>query len=197
MKKKDIVKTPSKKLTKKQLKQLASFTDPGTILVTLSNEGWTIEESIKHLVSIANGVDDESKPSTQLAAIRYLNQLIVDTMERSGLMVMATKKFIGKKGEEVRLSGQLVSSILRGQKEQTSLAELASGTNKNLNTKEEKNDNSRPKRIGPDSGRQKGESRSDLHTSKAPTGQQTEDGHFNGISQDNASSFIDKTGDFL
>lgn len=198
MTKNAIEKTPHRRLTKKQLKELASFTDPGTILTSLAKEGWTLEESIQHLVSIAKG-DGETKTSTQLNAIRYLNQLVIDSMERSGLMIMATKKFTGEHGEEVRFSGHVVSSVLRGQKEQTTPAELSTG----ILEKEDNNGNDRRKNgeNGKAEGIEENKERkqdSSLHTSKPPTGRETESGHFDGIArrsegdpnEDNSADFI-------
>ena len=111
----------SKKLTTRQLKQLANLTDTGSILATLHKLNWTIEESIGYIVQIAR---DASKEATRLNAIRYLNQLVMDTMERSGLTVIATHKVVGEDGEELSLTGHVVSSILRDQSERTSAEEL-------------------------------------------------------------------------
>lgn len=200
---KDIVKTPCKRLTKKQLTQLASFTDPGTVLTALAKEGWSIEESIQHLVTIAKGDAEGVKTSTQLNAIRYLNQLIIDAMERSGLMVMATKKFVGEGGEEMRFSGHVVSSVLRGQKEQTTPAELSTDTIE----EENKNGNTRSKngKDGKDEGgkgskksRKNKGAESSLHSSKFPIGREAERGHFNGISkQDGSSADEGNSADFI
>lgn len=179
-----IQKPPTRKLTKKQAKALASFTDPATILVALADEEWTVQKAIQHLVDIAKGsreveedgnkIEKEVKTTTQLAAIKYLNQLIIDAMERSGLMVLATKKFVGEDGEEVRLSGHMVSSILRGQKEQTTPEELVT----NIITEENENGQDSSKRKDEEDGRKSG-----LETSKPPTGKETDCGHFDGISK--------------
>jgi len=168
------IKTPRKKLTKKQLKQLASFTDPGTILASLANEGWTIEESIQHLVAIAKDEGKKVKDSTRLATIKYLNQLVVDAMERSGMMMIATKKFVGEDGGEYKFSGHIVESVLRGQKEQTTPAELSTDIIKKEN--EDENSKSESTKNG------EGERKSSLHISKPPTGAEADNGHFNGIS---------------
>lgn len=198
MTKNAIEKTPSKKLTKKQLRQLASFTDPGTVLATLSKEGWTIEESIQHLVSIAKG-EDGTKTSTQLNAIRYLNQLVIDAMERSGMMIMASKKYVGEDGEEVRFSGHVVSSVLRGQKEQTTPAELTT----DVIEKEDDNGNERSEdgEDGEDEGNKEGKERSQessLSTSKPPTGREAKSGHFKGVAErSKGDPNENKSGDFI
>jgi hypothetical protein len=193
MTKNEITKPPTRKLTKKQLKQLASFTDPGTVLSSLSEAGWTIEEAIKHLVTIAKGEDKSAKTSTQLAAIRYLNQLIVDAMERSGLMLMASAKITGKGGEELRLSGHVVQSILGGQKEQTTPQELLKQKDKKDDSEKESQEEDIPKTKTEEAGE------AGLHSSKFPTGAGVEGGHFDGISKaspDQARSG-GASGDFL
>ena len=104
---------PLKRLTQKQKRELAAFTDPGTILSTLNRYGWTIEKSIEYLVKIA---EDSTKKSVQLNAIKYLNQLTIDAMQRSGLMVTATRLFKGGE-EEIKFTGHIVSNSLKNQKE--------------------------------------------------------------------------------
>lgn len=201
-----IEKTPCRRLTKKQLRQLASFTDPGTVLAALAKESWTIEESIQHLVSIAKGKEEGIKTSTQLNAIKYLNQLIIDSMERSGLMVIATKKYVGEDGGEVRFSGQVVSSILRGQKEQTTPAQLSTDIiekedkNGESTSKKRKNGKDERSEEGQETAVKEGEGReeSSLHTSKLPTGRETESGHFDGISRgDIGEPEEGNSGDFI
>lgn len=114
-----------KKLSTRQLKQLANFTDPASILSYLQREKWTIEESIKYLIEIAR---ESQKDATRLAAIRYLNQLVLDAMERSGMLAMATRKIIGDDGEEISFTGHVVSSTLKNQSEtQTTMADLLPG----------------------------------------------------------------------
>ena len=200
-----IAKTPHKKLTKKQLGQLASFTDPGTVLAILAKEEWTIEESIQHLVKIAKGDIVGAKTSTQLAAIRYLNQLVVDTMERSGLMVIATKKYVGPDGTEVRFSGHVVSSVLGEQKEQTTPAELKRDIieveKSPKNGEKNGSESSENGADGEDESHKSGEERehqTGLHTSKSPTGREAEGGHFDGISREGEGNVSgDNTADFI
>lgn len=182
-------KLPTKKLTKAQLKQVASFTDPGSVLTALDKEGWTIEESIKHLVDIAKGsrevvtkgdteIEKEVKTSVQLNAIKYLNQLIIDAMKHSGLMVMATRKFVDDEGDEFKLSGQLVSSDLRSDEDHTTPEEL---TGKGHDSNGEENE----------------EERNSLCTSKPPKGNSAEAGHFDGISTEGISEKENLGKDFL
>lgn len=214
MKSKSIERTPHRKLTKKQLRQLASFTDPGTVLAALAKEGWSVEESIQHLVVIAKGEDEGIKTSTQLNAIRYLNQLIIDAMERSGLMVMATKKFVGEDGGEVRFSGHVVSSVLKEQKEETTPANLITDTIPEPNHKGDKKENGIPKNgdnrgkngeNGEDESLESGkggesgkvEPQSSLHTTKPPTGREAKSGHFDGISKQGEDNISGSTGDFI
>ena len=110
-------------LTKKQLGQLATYTDPGIILNALKKEGWTIQKAIQKLVEIADSKD--TKVSTQLAAVKYLNQMVIDAMERSGMIVMATKSTKSDTGEEATFTGHIVSSVLQGQnKSHTTMEEL-------------------------------------------------------------------------
>jgi len=104
----------SRKLTKKQLAELSSFTDPAVILKTLADNDWTIEKSITTLVDIAKNA---SKDSARLSATRYLNQLILDSMERSGLMVIAKSRSLGPDGEEITFTGRVISKSLKDQKE--------------------------------------------------------------------------------
>lgn len=102
----------TKRLTKKQLNELANFVDPATILTQLARHNWTVEKAIENLVQIAT---DGTKESTRLNAIKYLNTLLIDAMSRSGLMVLATKTMRGEAGEELKFSGRMVSSSLRSQ----------------------------------------------------------------------------------
>ena len=184
--------TPSKKLSKKQLADLASFTDPGSILSILGEEEYTVDTAIRELVRLAKNESGEVKAPTQLAAIRYLNQLIEDTMERSGLMVIATKEYDTKDGGHVRFSGQVVSSVLEDQKEpETTSDELndnqkqkvknvKSKTHRNIKRKAKDSDTGHAENL--EAEEESGESGADLHTSKAPTGAAIEGGHFDGIS---------------
>lgn len=191
-----IEKSPRKKLTKKQLAQLASFTDPGAILTSLAKENWTIQDAIRHLVSIAKGEEDDVKVSTRLNAIRYLNQLITDAMERDGLLFTATKKFVGEDGEEIRFSGHVVSSVLKEQKEQTTAAKL----NGDSKIKEDTNEQRRSKHENGqrEGGDGEGSGEDSLHTTKSPTGRETEDGHFDGISRERSNpSAKEGGGDFI
>lgn len=150
---------PSKnKLTTVQMKQLANLTDTSAILATLQKLDWTIEESIKYIVEIAR---DAKKEATRLNAIRYLNQLVSDTMEHSGLTVMATHKVIGEDGEEMSLTGHVVSSILRDQSEHTTEEELFHPELKELKESKEDAD---------------GSDQSDNGTDTIPVESQTEDG---------------------
>lgn len=222
MAKNPIERTPHRRLTKKQLKQLASFTDPATVLAALAKEDWTIEESIQHIVDIAKGEVGGTKTSTRLNAIKYLNQLIIDAMERSGLMIMASKKYVGKDGEEIRFSGHVVSSVLRGQKEQTTPAKLLTdtikkeGNNGNGGSKKCKNGKDESGEEGEertrraqegnhldnipkgDKGRQRREQEDSLFTSKPPTGREAESGHFAGLAERSAGEVDeDNSGDFL
>ena len=112
----DITST-SKKLTKKQLAELSSFTDPSVILKTLADNDWTVEKSIETLVDIAKNANKEA---TRLAATRYLNQLILDAMERSGLMVVAKSRALDSEGREITFTGKVVSKSLQDQKEMPS-----------------------------------------------------------------------------
>jgi hypothetical protein len=106
--------TTTRKLTPKQVSELSSFTDPGTILATLDNLGWSINKSLKYLVDIAKNA---GKESVRLGAIKYLNQMVVDSMERSGLMIVATIRNRDADGEMVRFTGRILSDSLRNQKE--------------------------------------------------------------------------------
>lgn len=187
--------TPVRKLTKKQLKELANFTDPGTVLSCLAEEEWTIDKSIEYLVAIAKGGDKGTKTSTQLAAIKYLNQLVIDSMERSGMMVIATKKFVDEDGGELRFSGHVVSSILKGQKEHTKPEELTA----NIIGRKKENGQCTEEHKDSGAGSNQGakERTSNLHTSKSPTGREAESGHFDGVSRggndstdNNSASFI-------
>lgn len=119
----DIQTPPTRRLTKTQLRQLAAFTDPGTVLNALKKQGWTINKMVKELVDIAENTE---KDSTKLNALKYLNQLIIDCLERSGMMVMATKETLTEDGDKVTFTGHVVESILQGQREQpqTTLDEL-------------------------------------------------------------------------
>lgn len=112
----------TRQLTKTQLQQLSTYTDPGTILAALAKNGWTIQKAINKLITIIDSED--TKVSTQLAAIKYLNQMVIDTMERSGMMVIATKKILGDDGEEITFTGHIVSSNLQGTIGHTTLEEL-------------------------------------------------------------------------
>lgn len=100
------------RLTAKQVQQLSTYTDPGTILAVLEEKGWTVNRAIEELIDIIDAAD--TKISTKLAAVKYLNQMVVDAMERSGMMIMATKTFTGPEGEEVTFTGHMVQSNLQG-----------------------------------------------------------------------------------
>lgn len=188
--KNQIIRPPGKRLTKRQLRQLASFTDPSTILSELAKSGWTVEDSIRHLVEIAKGEKEGVKTSTQLNALRYLNQLITDAMERSGLMVIATKKMVGEGGQEIRFSGQVISSILGNQENETTPTELREGKEHNGKDKEE--DKEESKKEGRRDRREDG-----LHSSKPPTGQEAAAGHYDGIARGEENIGGDTVGDFL
>ena len=112
----------TRKLTKTQLLQLSTYTDPGTILAALKKKGWTINKAIEKLVDIID--DTDTKVSTQLAAIKYLNQMVIDAMERSGMMVIATRTIRGEDGEEVTFTGHIASSNLQGPTDHTTMEEL-------------------------------------------------------------------------
>jgi hypothetical protein len=104
----------TRKLSKRQLAQLKTFTDPSVILDTLLKNNWTVEDSIVSLIEIAKG---SGKESVKLGAIKYLNQLLLDATERAGLMVVAKSRGIGPSGEEITFTGHVVSKSLRSQKE--------------------------------------------------------------------------------
>jgi len=117
-----LAKAKPRKLSKSQLNQLATYTDPAVILSVLKKNDWTMAKCIENLVEIANNCD---KDSTKLAANKYLCQLVVDCMERSGMMVIATKKTFGDEGEEISFTGHVVSSVLQGPpSEQTTIEQL-------------------------------------------------------------------------
>jgi hypothetical protein len=148
---KAIVASPTTKLTRLQVQQLSTYTDPGIILNSLARKGWNIDKAIDKLVDIID--DTDTKVSTQLAAIKYLNQMIIDAMERSGMMVMATKTIRGEDGEEVTFTGHMVQSQLQGPSSpQTTLADL---TGKDYPDKEDKDVTQEPKQTTPRKGKSK------------------------------------------
>ena len=201
-------------MSPEQLGDIASFSDPGTLLSIIQGEGWTVENSLKELIRLAKGphlvetVDEDGaksfrmrtvKPELQLRAIKYLNDLIEDALEKSGLMIMA-KKTISNNGESVTFSGHVVSSVLRGEDNQTQPSELVID-----NGKENDNGNSKTttdpgkstgkesrkiKRVESrevsDSGKCQGEpdvSISTLHTSRKPEGKAAK--QFGGVARRN------------
>lgn len=97
------------RLTKKQVEQLAAFTNPAALLRALLDAGWSMTGSMNELVDIARG---GSSDTVRLAAIKYLNQLLIDAMDRAGLLVMATRKITDEEGGEVKFVGHLVSQQL-------------------------------------------------------------------------------------
>ncbi|KKN04204.1 hypothetical protein LCGC14_1099760 [marine sediment metagenome] len=134
----------TRKLTKGQIQQLSTYTDPGTILAVLKKKGWTIEKAVDKLVDIID--DTDTKVSTQLAAIKYLNQMVIDSMERSGLMVMASKTVRGEDGEEITFTGHMVSSNLQGPSSaQTTIEDLKG---EDYPDKEQEDVQEKPKKTG-------------------------------------------------
>ena len=177
--------TPSKKLSKRQLAELASFTDPGHILSILAKEDWSIDTAIKSLVEIAKG---DGKESVKLGAIKYLNQMVIDAMSRAGMIVTATKRLTDGSGEEIKFTGSIVSNSLKSQKEgqatdETQPEQIATIVEKNNDIareiqEEEKKQEEETKEDDKESG---GES-IDMSLSKFPEAGGTHAGQFGGIS---------------
>jgi len=100
-----------KKLSRRHVRQLAKFTDPSSLLISLLKAGWNMDEQISAIVKISQNSD---KPIQQLNAIKYLNSMITEAMERSGLLVSATHKITDPSGEDSMVfSGKVVSSVLQ------------------------------------------------------------------------------------
>ena len=116
---------PARKLNKRQVEQLVSFTDPSAILHILTKNKWSVEESIEKLIDIAKG---DVKESVKLGAIKYLNQLLLDAMGRAGLMVTAKSRLTDDDGNEITFTGRVVSKSLNTQKESFIEAEVQTGT---------------------------------------------------------------------
>lgn len=141
-----LVKSTPRKLTKSQLYQLSTYTDPAVILATLKKEGWTVKKAIHELVDIVENTD---KDSTRLAALKYLNQMIIDCMERSGMMVIATKRIAGEEGEEVTFTGHVLSSVLQGPSDKQTTIEQLTGDDYPPDVEEPKDDTEKkPKKQG-------------------------------------------------
>jgi len=182
--------TTRKKLTQKQITELANFTDPGTILYVLGKSGWTIETAITNLVKIAT---DASKESVQLNAIKYLNTLVQDAMVRSGLMVTATRTMPGEDGSVTKFTGTMVSDSLKTQREipggesdTTTIDELVEikdiddgyTEEDNQETEEEQETNEADEERGDDGN----DGSIDMSVSKLPEGKHADGGQFGGIS---------------
>lgn len=190
----DLDTIPRKKLTKRQLAELSSFTDPAVILSLLSKYDWNIEKSIQNLVDIATNA---TKEATRLAAIRYLNTLQLEAMQRAGMIVTA-RGHIGPQGEEITFTGQVISNSLKSQKEapaeETKIDEIMEVS---VITKEETNaevhEENKEKEEG--QGSQKvGEeilkaepADVDMHVAKYPEGKHEADGQFGGIATASSS----------
>ena len=198
----DLDTLPRRKLTKRQLAELSSFTDPAVILTTLYKYDWTIDKAIQQLVSIAS---DASKESVQLGAIKYLNQLMVDAMSRAGMIVTARAHGTGPGGEAITFTGSVISNSLKSQKEidETEIDEIIS-----IQKKEEPNDSipeENPEEDQEDQEDQEGKegkevgeeiltakpSDVDMHVAKFPEGIHDATGQFDGIAV--ASSGIPDT----
>ena len=189
----DLDTLPRRKLTKRQLAELSSFTDPAVILTTLYKYDWTIDKAIQQLVSIAS---DASKESVQLGAIKYLNQLMVDAMSRAGMIVTARAHGTGPGGEAITFTGSVISNSLKSQKEidETEIDEIIS-----IQKKEEPNDSIPEENPEEDQeGQEVGEeiltakpSDVDMHVAKFPEGIHDATGQFDGIAV--ASSGIPDT----
>lgn len=132
-----LTKSKPRQLTKTQLTQLSTYTDPAVILDVLKKEGWTIKKAIHELVNIIENTD---KDSTRLAALKYLNQMIVDCMERSGMMVIATKRTFGEEGDEVTFTGHVLSSALQEPSDEQTTIEQLTGDDYPQDGKEVEND---------------------------------------------------------
>ena len=188
---------PQRKLNKKQLASLAAFTDPAAILSQLAKNGWTIEESIASLVSIAKEAD---KASVQLNAIKYLNQLTIDAMSRAGMIVTASRS-LGSGGDVTRFTGHMVSKSLKSQKEgesdETDIEDLLLPTKETLK-QEKQNDNQdnqetkkeETEEIEEEDNKEDAGNDIDMSICKPPEGDHHEGGHFDGISSAGAPSTI-------
>ena len=171
----------SKKLTKKQLAELSSFTDPSVILKTLADNDWTVEKSIETLVDIAKNANKEA---TRLAATRYLNQLILDAMERSGLMVVAKSRALDSDGREITFTGKVVSKSLQDQKEMPSTdtkpEEITPRLVRKTEDDSEKDPEESPEKDEEGEGHREKDSL-DSETCKYPEGTHDATGQFGGI----------------
>ena len=171
----------SKKLTKKQLAELSSFTDPSVILKTLADNDWTVEKSIETLVDIAKNANKEA---TRLAATRYLNQLILDAMERSGLMVVAKSRALDSEGREITFTGKVVSKSLQDQKEMPSTdtkpEEITPRLVRKTEDDSEKDPEESPEKDEEGEGHREKDSL-DSETCKYPEGTHDATGQFGGI----------------
>jgi hypothetical protein len=176
------IETPTRKLSKRQLAELAKFTDPSTLLATLAGHGWNVDDAIEGLVEIAKNA---GKEATRLAAIKYLNQLTLDAMNRAGLIVTASCRLSDGRGDEIKFTGHVVSDRLRSQKEtesqNTQMPELLTPKSLLDETNEQTEEDNKKEDQKAEVLEEKDTEEPDMHLCKPPEGEHDEAGQFDGI----------------
>lgn len=98
------------KLTVEQMEQLVQFTDASAFLESLEEFGWTGTTEVEEILLIAR---QNINLGAKLQAIKYLRELLYETMQASGLLVKATRTLRGADGDTLTLSADLVRSSLK------------------------------------------------------------------------------------
>lgn len=104
-----LVSVVKSKLTVAQMEQLVQFTDAGTFLTTLDQCNWTGATEIEEILTIAR---QNINLGAKLSAIKYLREILKDTMESSGLLVRATKTMHNPNGDTLSFTADLVTAAL-------------------------------------------------------------------------------------
>jgi len=98
-----------RQLSPADIQQLASFTDIGEMLDALKTRKWTGDTELDELIAVAR---QNENLSAKISAIKYIRELLYETMQASGLMVKATRTFRGADGTTLTLSSDLIASAL-------------------------------------------------------------------------------------
>ena len=126
---------PQKKLSKRALGKLSAFFSPADVVDLMDKSNWSLEKGIQVLAAIAQ--DENAASAARITSVRVLNQIMVDALTRSGLLAMATRTITSNQGDQTRFSGNVVSSVLQGHQDHTTIDQLTK-------TKESNDGQSRP-----------------------------------------------------
>jgi len=89
--------------------QLAAYIGMNSLFDALSHSSWDYKKQISEVIACA--AQDENL-SVKLQALKYINQLIIDSARMSGYLVSATRTSKSADGTLVTLSADIVASAL-------------------------------------------------------------------------------------